>query len=208
MNDSFLDDINLSDEKIQLEQTIVRTDKQIDGQKTDINVYPPYTAVQLAEWCGVGDATIRNRWFDWLLKVAPEPLLKEGKGYSELARSLFLEFKDIPQNKRNEWVTEAKARYVQEWGSAGIIEGELMPVEVGSALATLQQGNSDLATLLAQEMEEAIAFSGQLEDIEADFSAAELEEMKMQGALRGVKRFKIMKQAELKTFNELRQKGN
>ena len=45
-----------------------------------------------------------------------------------------------------------------------------------------------------------------MEDVEAEFSAAELEEMKMQGALRGVKRFKIMKQAELQTFNELRQR--
>lgn len=62
-------------------------------------------------------------------------------------------------------------------------------------------------SLIVYQLNCAIAFTGQLEDIEADFSGAELEEMKMQGALRGVKRFKIMKQAEIQTFTQLRQKG-
>lgn len=203
MRDTFLNEIETESDVQQNVQVI----EQLNVQETDAAIHAPYTAVQLSEQLGVSDATIRNRWFNWLLKVAPEPLLREGKGYSELARSLFLEFKDIPQNKRDEWVRDAKARYSQEWSSAGIIEGELVPAEVGGALATLKQGNVNLAELLAQEMDEAIAFSGQLEDIEADFSVAELEEMKIQGALRGVKRYKIMKQAEIKTFTELRQRG-
>ena len=202
MADTFLDEMSL-------ESSVQCNDQGNEHQNVHESnnvVHPPYTGVQISEWCSVSEATVRNRWFGWLLKVAPEVLLKEGKGYSELARSLFLEFKDIPQNKRDEWVLDAKARYAQEWSSAGIIEGELVPAEVGGALATLQQGNQDLAALLAKEREEAIAFGDQMEDIEAEFSAAELEEMKMQGALRGVKRYKIMKQAELQTFNELRQR--
>lgn len=209
--DSFLDEFEADTGFLRVGQTTAQTTTQMNEQKnvqeSNSFVHPPYTGVQIASWCGVSEATIRNRWFEWIQRVAPAAVLKEGKGYSELARSLFLEFKSIPQNKRDEWVMDAKARYSQEWGSVGIIEGELVPDEVGGALANLQQGNQDLAMQLAQEMEEAIAFSDQLDDIEADFSAAELEEMKMQGALRGVKRFKIMKQAEIQTFTQLRQKG-
>ena len=207
MNDSFLDDISLIDEKAQFEHPIVRADEPLDEQETDINVHPPYTAVQLAKWCGVGDATIRNRWFDWLLKVAPEPLLKEGKGYSELARTLFLEFKEIPQNNREEWVTEAKARYAQEWSSVGIIEGELMPQSVGGALATIQSSNTDAALALAEEMEAALNFGTQLDEVEAEFSQAELEAMRLRGARRGIMQFKVEAQAAADTYNQLRQKS-
>ena len=166
-----------------------------------------YSSGDLAQELGVGESTVRTRWFEWIAQVAPSSLLKESRGYTELARTLFHEFAEIEKRDRQQWVNEAKTRYTEEWSSVNIIEGELVPAEVGGALAAVQQNNSDLAALLATEMEEAIAFGDQLENIEADFSAAELEEMKMQGALRGVKRFKIMKQAELQTFTQLRQRG-
>jgi hypothetical protein len=45
----------------------------------------------------------------------------------------------------------------------------------------------------------------QLNDVDADFSDAELQMFRAQGAMRGVKRFKIETQAELGTYNKLRQ---
>jgi len=48
------------------------------------------------------------------------------------------------------------------------------------------------------------AFVEQLNTAEDDFSEAELQRFKAQGALRGVKRFKVETQAELSTYNALR----
>ena len=59
-----------------------------------------YTAVQLGEQLGVSDATIRNRWYQWIVQVAPEPLLKRGSTYTELARTLFDEFSRVKHADR------------------------------------------------------------------------------------------------------------
>lgn len=166
-----------------------------------------YTSVQLGEQFGVSEATIRNRWFEWIAKVAPEPLLKDGSGYTELARTLFEEFSTVKKRERDRWVTEAKAHYAQEWGSAGVIEGELIPQSVGGALAMLQSNNADASLALAAEMEEALGFNTQLDLVEAEFSEAELEALRLRGARRGILQFKIEAQATTDTYNQLRQKS-
>ncbi|MBE9064916.1 hypothetical protein [cf. Phormidesmis sp. LEGE 11477] len=65
-----------------------------------------YTAAEVAAEHGVSDATVRNRWFDWLLKVAPERLLKEGKSYTQLASDLFASFAPVDKKERHAWVTK------------------------------------------------------------------------------------------------------
>src|SRR6476646_10438008 len=100
-----------------------------------------YTAQQIADEHGVKEVTIRTRWFNWLLEVAPEPLLRDKSGFTELGRSLFSDFAQRVKTegmKSKDWVIDAKSRYSQEWASAGVIDGELLPHEVGGALATLQ----------------------------------------------------------------------
>ena len=166
-----------------------------------------YTAVQLGEQFGVSEATIRNRWFEWISKVAPEPLLKQGSGYTNLAWTLLEEFAQVEKRDREAWVTDAKVRYSKEWGNAGVIEGELMPQSVGGALATLQASNADAALALALEMEQALGFNAQLDLVESEFSDAELEAIRLRGARRGIAQFKIEAQAAADTYNQLRQKS-
>ena len=165
-----------------------------------------HTAQAIAQAHSVSDSTVRNRWFPWIAKVAPEPLLKDGKGYTELARSLFAEFAQVPKNDRQSWVEEARARYSQEWSSAGVIDAEWMPDEVGNALAVIDSNNRSLSSLLEQEMQSLDLFLEQVDGVEADFSEAELKSFRLNGAKRGVQRFKVETQAELETVNQLRQK--
>ncbi|NEP62801.1 MAG: hypothetical protein F6K31_38780, partial [Symploca sp. SIO2G7] len=94
-----------------------------------------YTAQEIAHSHNVAESTVRTRWFEWINQVAPTELLKDGGGYTELARTLFNEFAEVQLCDRKSWVTDAKARYSHEWASAGVIEGELVPEEVGSVLA-------------------------------------------------------------------------
>ena len=110
-----------------------------------------YTAVQLGEQLGVSDAT-RNRWYQWIVQVAPEPLLKQGSTYTELARTLFDEFSRVKHCDLNQWVTNTKARYAHEWSNAGVIEGELMPDSVSSALALRQTQNGMMQQSIAAEL--------------------------------------------------------
>ena len=91
------------------------------------DVQNSYIAVQIAEQLNVSEATIRNRWFQWIAKVVPEPLLKQDKNhYTQLDLELFSQFAAVKHCEltsqrwryRKSWVTEAKARYSQEWASA------------------------------------------------------------------------------------------
>lgn len=172
----------------------------------------PYSTQDIADRypdIGVKEVTIRTRWFPWLTRVAPEPLLKVGGSYTDLAAELFDDFaqkvkRDGMDSKA--WVEDAKQRYSHEWGSVGVIDGELMPEEVGGALALLQTQGSSLQTQLAAEMADLEAFVDQLSNVEDDFSEAELNMFRAKGAMRGVKRFKVETQAELGTYNLLKKK--
>jgi len=156
---------------------------------------------------GMKAVTIRTRWFEWLRRVAPEPLLKDGGRYTTLAVELFDDFAQRVKREdmdSKEWVEDAKRRYAPEWGSVGVMEGELMPDEVGNALALVKTQGSALQTTYQKEMADIQAFVEQLNTAEDDFSEAELQRFKAQGALRGVKRFKVETQAELAAYNTLR----
>lgn len=81
---------------------------------------PPvfYTAKQIAAECGVSDASVRNRWYPWLLQAVPERYLKTSKGYTFKAYSLFLDYRDRVSNGTmppNEWVAEVKRNHAKEW---------------------------------------------------------------------------------------------
>ena len=178
-------------------------------QRTGNNLYSTQDIANRYPDIGVKEVTIRTRWFEWLRRVAPEPLLKQGGKFTDLAAELFDDFAQKVKRDgmdSNAWVAEAKARFSHEWGSAGVIDGEFMPEEVGNALALLQTQGSSLQNQLAAELAELDAFVEQLGDVEDDFSQAELDMFRAKGAMRGVKRFKVETQAELGTYNLLKKK--
>lgn len=165
-----------------------------------------HTAQSIAEAYNVSDSTIRNRWFPWLKKVAPESLLKSGKGYTDLARTLFGEFAEVKHCDRDAWVTNAKSRYSHEWSNAGVIEGELMPDSVSSALALRQTQNGMMQQSIEEELADLESFVDQLAVTEADFSDAELASFKAAGQRRGMMRYKLELQAEMDTYGQLKQR--
>lgn len=169
-----------------------------------------YTAQQIvedcAEICKVSEVTVRTRWFDWLKKVAPEPLLKEPQGFTELAHALFLSFAKVPKDQRQQWVAATKSHYAQEWSNDGILDGELLPEEVGAALATLKTQTSSMQTKADADRFNIETFIDQLTEVEASFSEAELQAFRTNGAKRGMARFKIETQAEVEVYSALQQR--
>jgi hypothetical protein len=164
-----------------------------------------YSSRQLAEELDKAESTLRTRWFDWIAKVAPTPLLRDAQGYTELARTLFHEFANVDQADRAAWVAEAKQRYSQEWASAGVIDGELMPDEVGGTLALLQSTNLTSQAGINADLADLEAFIDQVNEAEANFTQQELEAFKLAGVKRGIVRYKVETQAEIQTVNALRQ---
>lgn len=154
--------------------------------------------------------TVRLRWFAWISQVAPEPLLKVGGLYTELARELFNDFAHLCKRKvcmkPNEWVVDAKQRYSEEWGNAGIIADPLIPEEVGGALALIQTSALNLHEENLQERTAVDLFLDAFLSAEEDFSEAELRTFKEQGMKRGLMRFKVETQAELEVYNELKRR--
>ena len=165
-----------------------------------------HSAQSIAQAHNVSDSTVRNRWFDWLKKVAPESLLKTKQGYTDLARSLFDEFAQVEKCDRNAWVTEAKARYSHEWASAGVIEGELMPEAVGDVLALSQTQTANIELAVAQQLQGLEQLIDQVNAAENNLSAAELKAAVARGQQRAVMLYQAELQAELQTTNILRQR--
>lgn len=164
-----------------------------------------YTAAEIAAEHKVTDATVRNRWYDWLLKVAPAQLLKDGKRYTELAHTLFGEFAAVDQKERPAWVADAKQRYSPEWSSVGVIDCEVMPENVGSTLALIQTNLSVANEQLTTELTEVTDFISRLNAADADFTDAELESWQANGARKAVAQFKTEEIARAQTLNALRQ---
>lgn len=165
-----------------------------------------YTAQAIAQAYNVSDSTIRNRWFNWLKKVAPESLLKTSKGYTELAHSLFDEFSQVEKGDRAVWVADAKARYAQEWETAGVIDGELMPAEVGGMLALQQTQTAEIALAVAQQLADLEAMIDQVNTAELNLSETELRTATARGQQRAIVLHQAELQAELQTTNLLRQR--
>lgn len=164
-----------------------------------------YSAQQIANELEKSESTVRTRWFPWLLKVAPCPLLRDDAGYTELARTLFSEFAKVEQRDRPEWVLEAKQRYSQEWACAGVIEGELMPEEVGGTLALMQSSNLAVQAEIDLQLSELKDFISQLNSAEASLSQQELAAFRQAGIQRGLAQFQIETQAQQQVVNMLRQ---
>lgn len=164
-----------------------------------------YTAKEIAAEHNVTDATVRNRWFDWLTKVAPVPLLKEGKSYTELAHTLFAEFAAVDKAERPAWVADAKARYASEWGAVGISDCEIMPDDVGNALALIQTNLALSNSALTAELSQVEKFIETMNAIDETYSEAEVSSWAAAGAKKGIARFKTEQVAEAQTLAALRQ---
>ena len=179
-------------------------DRTIAGQS---DVQTLYTAVQIAERLEVSEATIRNRWFEWIEKVVPEPLLKQSKNqYTQLALELFSKFSTVERCDRNQWVIDTKAHYAQEWASAGVIEGELMPEEVGNVLALRQSQTTELELAVAQQLQSLESLIDQANTAESNLSEADVKAAVTRGQQRAVMLYQAELQAELQTMNALKQR--
>ncbi|MBE9067183.1 hypothetical protein IQ260_11000 [Leptolyngbya cf. ectocarpi LEGE 11479] len=173
-----------------------------------------YTAQQIAEAHNVSDSTIRNRWFEWIGKVAPSELLKDKEGYTELGRTLFEEFANIqvcesPKERlrqRDSWVEQARVRYSAEWESAGIFEGELVPEEVSQVLALRNTQTSNLQTSVAAQLANIEAMIDQANTAELNLSEADIQAAAARGQQRAIALYQAEMQAELQTTNLLRQR--
>lgn len=164
-----------------------------------------YTAAEIAAEHGVTDATVRNRWFTWLQKVAPAQLLKDGKSYTELAHILFAEFAKVDKQERHAWVADAKQRYASEWSSVGLIDCEVMPDNVGGTLALIQNNLQLSNQSLSLELSQIGDFIEQLNAADGDYSQAEVESWAANGARKAVTQFKTEEVAKAQTLNALRQ---
>ena len=165
-----------------------------------------YTAQQIAEAHNVSDSTIRNRWFEWICKVAPGELLKDKEGYTELGRTLFEEFASVEVCDRESWVEEARSRYSTEWESVGIFEGELVPEEVAQVLALRNTQTNALQTSVAAQLAAIEAMIDQVNTAELDLSEADVQAAAARGQKRAIALYQAEMTAELQTTNLLRQR--
>ena len=182
--------------------TVAQIPELIEGELVE---GAPYAGKQLAAELGIGESTFRTRWLPWLQKVAPVELLKTDEGYTELARSLALEFKQVPSKKsqRERWVTEAKERYSREFMPSGITP-EGVSDELGGALALLRDQGGKLQTAADTQLQKLQQLIESQSQVEAEFDDAEIEEMRASGMKRGVTRFQIETEAEDSAYYQLR----
>ncbi|MEL7143292.1 MAG: hypothetical protein AAGL08_13840 [Cyanobacteria bacterium J06573_11] len=181
---------------------------------TTINVSPhdiqhterTYTAQEIADAHSVKSVTVRTRWFDWLKKVAPEAILKTEAGYTELAHTLFGEFAEVDKRERHAWVADAKERYAREWQSVGVFECEVMPDNVGNALALIQTNLETSNQNLSLELFQIEDFIQELNTADATYTEAEAQKWAANGARKAVAQFKTEEIAHAQTLNALRQK--
>ncbi|MBE9157011.1 hypothetical protein IQ265_09260 [Nodosilinea sp. LEGE 06152] len=165
----------------------------------------PYSGAQLAGELAIAESTLRTRWLPWLERVAPVELLRTEAGYTDLARSLVLEFKQVPSRKaaREKWVAEAKQRYSREFSLDGLV-GPGVCGELGNALALVRQQGSQMQLSATPGFEQLKDLIGQQSKVQADFDAAEVAAMRARGLNRGVQRFQIEVEAEDSAYFELR----
>lgn len=165
----------------------------------------PYSGAQLAGELAIAESTLRTRWLPWLERVAPIELLRTPEGYTDLARSLALEFKQVPSKKatREKWVSDAKRRYSGEFSLDGLIP-EGLPGELGSALALMRQQGSQMQQAGTTDLERLKALIVQQGQVQADFDEAEVAAMRARGLTRGLQRFEIEAEAEDSAYYELR----
>lgn len=167
-----------------------------------------YTAQAIAAEHEIADSTLRTRWYPWIAKVAPEPLLKTEAGFTELARSLFADYAD--KVKRDgmtptTWVEDAKSRYAPEWQSAGVIEAEVLPPEVGGTLALASVQVSTLTQRGEDRKARVLKLIEQRRSAEGNLSQSRREIAEQRGINAALDEFEIETEAYTKTLNQLRQ---
>ncbi len=165
-----------------------------------------YTAQQIAEQHNVSAVTVRTRWFEWLCKVAPEKLLKNGKSYTELANTLFGEFASVDKKERPLWVADAKQRYSHEWGAAGVIDCEVMPDNVGGTLALMNANNTDLQQSIALQLASVEQFIDQMNAADANLSQAQVQQSIARGTQQAIAEFQLEETTKAQVLNQLRQR--
>lgn len=165
----------------------------------------PYRGAQLAAELGVAESTLRTRWLPWLERVAPIEMLKTVDGYTDLARSLALEFKQVPNKKphRERWVAAAKQRYSGEFSPDGLLE-EGLPGQLGSALALTRRQGQDIQRAADAQLAHLQALIDAQAQVEAEFDTAEVAAMRAAGAKRGIMRFQIEAEEEDAAYYQLR----
>ncbi|NJO76147.1 MAG: hypothetical protein HC833_21785 [Leptolyngbyaceae cyanobacterium RM1_406_9] len=139
----------------------------------------------------------------------PNATTENGQGkFTELGRDLINNYAQRVKREGvnpEDWIVEAKSHYSHEWESEGIIEGELMPEEVGGALAQMRQGTSSMEGKIASKLAKLKEFKQQLGTARSNFSEAERKQFQSRGVMRGLERFELETEAELATYNQLRQ---
>lgn len=185
--------------------SFLHEDAQIEAVEAEIIEGAPYSGHQLTDELAVAESTFRTRWMSWLERVAPIELLKTDEGYTELARSLALEFKQVPSRKaaRERWVSEAKHRYSGEFSPDGLI-AEGLPGDLGSTLALVRQQGSQIQSAADAQLAQLQALITEQVQVEAEFDAAEIEAIRARGMKRGVQRFQIEAEAEDDAYYQLR----
>ena len=178
---------------------------EVDVQHMEACAERTYTAQEIAEEHNVKAVTVRTRWFDWLLKVAPKPLLKNGKQFTYLAYTLFADFAHVHHSEREAWVREQREHLASEWGGVGVSDCEVMPSEVGTALALVTTNLAIANQSLTAELATVTDFVNQLNASEIDFSEAEVQSWAAAGARKAIAQFKTEEVAHAQTLNALRQ---
>ncbi|MFK8182308.1 MAG: hypothetical protein AB8B99_02960 [Phormidesmis sp.] len=165
-----------------------------------------YTAVEIAEANSVTDATIRNGWFKWISQVAPVTLLKDGRRFTHLACSLYSEFASVKPCDRKQWVRNAKAKYAHEFSSAGVIDCDVMPAEVGSTLALMETANLALHQANAADLSQVLEFIDELNTADTNLTEQQVHQYAANGQKAAIAQFKIEEIAKQQTLNQLRQR--
>jgi hypothetical protein len=80
-----------------------------------------------------------------------------------------------------------------------------MPDEVGGAIAQLRQSTSTTENKIAAKLARLKEFKQQLGTARSNFSEAERKQFQARGVMRGLERFELETEAELATYNQLRQ---
>jgi hypothetical protein len=174
----------------------------------------PYTAVFLAKECGISDVTLRTRWFKQVCQAVPKSQLKEGRGFTDLARELFQDYAQTVatgQISVDAWIDLQKQKYAHEWAQdeVEVVNAELVPEIATTSLALLKTTNLSLSEQMKVQLAQVQQFSQSLEVMETEFSEQELEAIRMRGAMRGMQRFQIEEQSALEVYHGLRnQKTN
>ena len=165
----------------------------------------PYTSYELAGELAIAESTLRTRWLPWLQKVAPIELLVDNSGYTELARSLFSEFSQLPKKKadRERWVSTAKERYSREFMPSGVMPDGVSD-ELGGALALLRNQGNAMQTAADDQLQKLQQLIESQAQVEAEFDEAEIAAMRAAGMKRGVTRFQIEAEAEDTAYFSLR----